>query len=336
MGLPSVFYLIKSDVGRISFSNKDRSYKVMRAVFFLTLILPEQNVPIMKRTLLYFGIALLAVACANDDGESCSVPVATEKNATPFTNGCGMAVSKSGRIAITVYNGGYGQPGAVHVYKDYDALLIDDRQTSLVVTAPEAVAFDSQENLYVAETEAVAGVKVYQSNDYYFVLNRTIQIGFNNPRGLAIDDQDRLYVCDDGNGRVVLFNNPLTSDEHGIAQGFGGGIKGIAVKGDRLYVTNYGLNRVSQFRITPGDEMAVVGTGEATVEKATDISLSSNKIVVTSFDTGKMTLFSDCDFSNENKKEFSLGSCFGTAFLKGGKLLGAFYNEDVIKEIAVK
>lgn len=289
----------------------------------------------MKKTFLFFGIALLVISCSGDDADGCATANASEKATTPFNNACGMAVSKTGRIAITIYNGGYGQPGEVQVFENLAALKANDPQTTLAVTAPEAVAFDSDENLYVAETEAVAGVKVYQSNDYYFILNRTIQIGFVNPRGLAVDSQDRLYVCDDGNGRVVRFNDPLTNNEFVELDGLGAGVKGIALNGNKLYVTNYALNRVTQLEIGPGDEMAAVIVGEANVEKATDVATKGNKVVVTSFDTGKMTLLSNCDFSDENKKEFSFGGCFGTAFLSGGKLLGAFYAEDVVKEVSV-
>ncbi|MBD3582991.1 NHL repeat-containing protein [Flavobacterium selenitireducens] len=289
----------------------------------------------MKKILLCLAAALSLISCSGDDAAGCDAANASEKAATPFANGCGMAVSRTGRIAITVYNGGYGQAGTVQVFKNLAALKANDPQTTLMVTAPEAVAFDSDENLYVAETEAVAGVKVYQSNDYYFILNRTIQVGFVNPRGLAVDSQDRLYVCDDGNGRVVRFNNPLESNDFVELDGMGAGVKGIAINKDKLYVTNYNLNRVTQLEIGPGAEMAAVVTGEAEIEKATDVTTKGNKVVVTSFDSGKMTVLSNCDFSDEIKKEFSFGGCFGTAFLSGGKLLGAFYAEDAVKEISV-
>ncbi|RZJ72883.1 hypothetical protein [Flavobacterium sp.] len=289
----------------------------------------------MKKMLLLFGISVLTLACSGDDGGGCGVANASEKTSSAFQNGCGMAVSPRGRIAVTVYNGGYGQPGQVKIFENLAALKANDVQVTLEVTAPEAVAFDSEENLYVAETEAVAGVRVYNSNDYYFILNRVIQLNFVNPRGLAVDSEDRLYVCDDGNGRIVRFNNPTTSNDFVELTNQGAGVKGIAISGNKMYVTNYGLNRVTAYEIGPDAAVINATLGFVTVEKATDISAKGNKIVVTSFDTGKITVLSGCDFSDANKKEFGLGQCFGTAFLNGGKVLGAFYAEGLVTELAV-
>lgn len=290
----------------------------------------------MKKLVCVLGLGAAMLSCSSDEDGGCGLAKASEKAGTPFTNGCGIAVSKSGRIAITVYNGGYGQPGEVRIYESYADLKAGNVQNTLEgVTAPEAVVFDSDENLFVAETEAVAGIRVYNSNDYYFLYSRTIQIGFNNPRGLAIDDQDRLYVADDGNGRIVRFDEPMTSDANIQLNNIGTGLKGIAIAGNKMYVTNYNLNNVTAYEL--GQETVIdANLGQVAVQGATDVSAKGNKVVVTSYATGKMTVLSGCDFSADKKNEYdAFGPCYGTAFVNGGKLIGAFYGQASVKEIGI-
>jgi hypothetical protein len=170
-----------------------------------------------------------------------------------FTNPCGFAVSPTGQVAVSAYNGGYGTLGKVIIYKSIGGFLHNESvavfYTYNNAKAPEALVFDKDGNLYIAETEGTAGITVLKRGATSYSKVKTIQGGFSNPRGMAFDDQGRLYLCDDGNNRIVRFNAPLTSNTSTTVITGLGAPKGIAYVENRLYVAEYSGNRLSEWQV---------------------------------------------------------------------------------------
>ena len=184
-----------------------------------------------------------------------------------FQHPCGIALSpKTGELAVSAYPGGYAQKGDVAVFASLGAFLTQNQAATFVYSdakAPEALAFDKDGNLFIAETEGTAGITLLKkgTGGGYTKL-KTIQGGFNNPRGMAFHPDGSLFLCDDGNGRVVRFKNPIASDAFlPVITGLGSP-KGIAYSNNSLFIAEYSSNRISQWTIdsfsTPVATVAVV------------------------------------------------------------------------------
>ena len=120
---------------------------------------------------------------------------------------------------------------------------VDGSSTNIDMCAPAGVAVDSAGNVYVADdlnnrvleyntplTTDVTADGVYgQSGD--FTANNCDSDTFDgsstnldmcNPLGVAVDPSGNLYVVDQGNGRVLEYNTPLTNAAANAVFGQGG------------------------------------------------------------------------------------------------------------------
>jgi len=291
----------------------------------------------MKNLKYLFLLAVVAFSCSDDDEKSdntdgCKLLGLTETHSAAANNPCAIAVSPAGYIAISEYNGGYGTLAKIRIYTSYDNFKNGTVKTELTAVSPEAMVFDSDNNLYVSETEQIAGIKVFDHiGDGAFTHKKTIQDNFNNPRGLAFDAQGRLYMANDGTGQIFKFDDPFNSNAYVPIGSWLTGIKGLAINGNIMYVANYITNVVTR-NILKSDGTLERIDDSLTLAKATDISVNGNTIVVTSHDNSTITVFSNCDFSDENKSNYSdKGKIFGTAFLNSGSILAADFGLDKAK-----
>ncbi len=185
--------------------------------------------------------------------DTCSRPEREAGPARYFQHPCGIAVSpKNGEVAISAYSGGYALKGDVIVFASLAAFLTQNQAATYVykeAKAPEALAFDKDGNLFIAETEGTAGITILKKMQVGYYPLKTIQGGLNNPRGMAFDNAGNLFLCDDGNNRVVRFRAPLTSDVYEPVITGLGSPKGIAVSNNRLFIAEYSGNRISQWKI---------------------------------------------------------------------------------------
>ena len=292
----------------------------------------------MKRVSIFIA-ALLLTACSKDDNTNpavnlCALPLPSAQSTNDVSNPCAIAVSSSGLIAVSAYNGGYGAAADIKIYTNLQNFKAGIVKSTLNAIAPEAMAFDSDNNLYVAETEQIAGIKVYDHiGDGAFSYKKTIQDDFNNPRGLAFDAEDRLFLADDGTGRIIRFDDPFNSNSHVTLGNWDVGIKGLAIQGNVMYVTNYNTGSVSRNTLKADGSIDTL-THAINFEKATDVSFSGTRVIVSSYDTGKVVVCSECAFGDSNKVVYNnFGKIFGTAFANNGLLLAATYDLDKVTQI---
>ncbi len=291
-----------------------------------------------KITIFILGFIFLN-SCSGDDSStpqqpSCDKLSLNSVSDNNFAKTCGIAIDHNGTIAISTYNGfteGYGAEANIYLASNLSNLFAGNYMQVLVATAPEALAFDKDGNLYVSETEAVAGIKVFKKEGNDYIHHKTIQSGFNNPRGLAFDNQNRLYLADDGNGRIVRFNDPFSSNDFEIIATPGVGVKGVAINGDYLYVANFNQGTVSQSKIESDGSLGLE-VAKINVDQAIDVSANDGKIVITSYEKGSSVLVRACNFTNEGKTEyFDLGKTFGTIILDDSSVLCAVFGDGKIK-----
>ncbi len=300
----------------------------------------------MKNLKQYFIIYLsvLLGACSSDDESSppiddnnpeptvCNIPDLMLLFSRSSLNPCGIAVSNDGRIAITTYNGfenGYGAPGVTKIWSSYT--VFSANQPPLLTfdnIAAEGATFDASGNLYIAETEQVAGIAVYLKNQNGYTYSHTIQGNLNNPRGI-IFDQDKLYIADDGNGRVVSVQN-ASSPEYVIQPEFptNGSVKAIAADQNYFYYVQFVENRVVKRPKADGE------TQNINVTNPVDIILHEGNLYITSPTTHKLTIVSAGIFSEECLETFDdYGASFGTAYYPGVGLLLAAHDNDEIRTL---
>ena len=255
-------------------------------------------------TLLIAGLSLLASCSGDDDNpapDACALANLTPQSTYNQNNPCAIAVSPNGMIAVSEYNG-YQAAALIRIYTSYDNFKNGVVRSSLNATSPEAMAFDADNNLYVSETELVAGIKVFDHvGDGAFAVKKTIQDDFVNPRGLAFDGQGRLFLADDGTGRIIRFDDPFNSNNHATIGSWDQGVKAVAIQGNIMYVANYNTSTVSRNVLKADGTLEIINAG-VEFEKATDLSFNGNRVIITSFDTGKMAILSDCNFGESNMR----------------------------------
>jgi len=259
------------------------------------------------------------------------------------TNPCGIAVSASGKVAITEYKQPYGSNGTTKIWNSYSDLLTQKAPAQTFVNVgAEAVAFDRNENLYVTETEQTARIMVYKKNringvDSYQYL-RAIQEGFINPRGIAFDSQNRLYLADDGKDRLLRFNDPLNSSTFSIVAAVFGNPKGLAIANDTLYLTGYNTNRLFKSALTATGGLA--GTIIVNTAQPVDVAVYGNIAAVAAPGGSRITLFnnyqmrtSEAAYTGCTKELKGTGDIYGLAFVKTAKgygLLAAHYAQNKV------
>lgn len=268
----------------------------------------------------------------NPDNGANSVPQLRATASVALTNPCAIGVSQSGKIAITEYKQPYGSVGTTKIWNNYSDLMTNKAPAfTLQNIAAEAVAFDKDDNLYVVETEQTAAIKVYKK----VTLNgldrydpwKTYQGGFSNPRGIAFDSRNRLYLADDGNDRLLRFNNPFENGTNTIVAGTFGNLKGLAIVNDILYTTGYTSNRLFKSDLT-----AAGGLNETFIisgmNKLVDVATNGDLVAVSSPENSTITLLkasslkTEESYSGKSTQIKSTGAIYGLAFIKtsDGKL----------------
>lgn len=290
------------------------------------------KIPFPDSLLRFFILVLLiAFSCSKkaspDQNNSCAIPELKPTSGVAFNHPCGVAVSRSGLVAVNEYNGfeQYGSLGKTSVYRNYsDFLTKAPPLAQFDSRGAEALAFDNNENLCVAETEQVAGIAVYQKVIQGGVVSfnwiRTIQGGFNNPRGLAFDSHNRLYIANDGVGNIVRLDDPVNNSGQHIIGQISKGIKGLATDRDTLFCTSYNDNSILLLPLKTDGTLGEIIHHSITIQKPVDIAATAKLFAVSSPETGKITLYDRNGFVNGDytacTKEINLGkNTFGLALI---------------------
>ncbi|TCD28574.1 hypothetical protein EZ456_04070 [Pedobacter psychrodurus] len=275
--------------------------------------------------------------------DTCGIPDLQLTASVDVSNPCGLAVSASGKVAITEYKQPYGSTGITKVWNSYSDLLAKKAPAqSFQSVGAEAIAFDNNENLYITETEQNARIVIYKMatvngvKTYQYL--RVIQEGFVNPRGIAFDSKNRLYLADDGKDRLLRFNDPLNSSSMSVVAGVFGSPKGLAIANDTLYLTGYSSDRLYKYGLT-----AAGGLGKSVVvslPKLVDVATYGNIVAGASPGNKRITLLnsnqiqtSEVTYSGCTKTLSGTGDIYGLAFVKtttGYGLLAAHYNQNKI------
>lgn len=293
-------------------------------------------------------LLLSFMACKKDkktnpgeDGNT--VPEMRAIASATLANPCAIAVSKSGKIAITEYKNGYGLAGTTKIWNSYTDLMANKAPAQTWQNiAVEAAAFDIDENLYIVETEQTAALKVYlkstQNGIDTYLLSKTHQAGFNNPRGIAFDSQNRLYMADDGNNRLIRFTDPKNSAAFVAVPGVTQSLKGISIINDKMFITSFDGNGLYKADITPiGGLNQPLKTG---MSKVVDVSTYQNLVAISSPNNSTITIINSNDFkaednySGKSTQIKSTGAIYGVAFVKttDGKfgLLAAHHGQNKV------
>lgn len=276
-------------------------------------------------------LLLSFIACKKDKktnpGEDVNaVPELRAIASIALTNPCAIAVSQSGKIAITEYKQSYGSVGTTKIWNSYTDLMANKAPAfTLQNIAAEAAAFDKDDNLYVVETEQTAAIKVYKKVtvgglDRYDPW-KTYQGGFNNPRGIAFDSKNRLYLADDGNDRLLRFNTPYDNGIFAVVAATFGNLKGLAIASDTLYITGYTRNLLYKSDITAAgglNEKYILGG----MNKVVDVATNGNFVAVASPENSTITLLkasvfkTEDNYSGKTTQIKSTGAIYGVAFVK--------------------
>lgn len=279
----------------------------------------------------------------NEQSDTCGIPELQLTASADVSNPCGLAVSASGKVAVTEYKQPYGSTGITKIWNSYSDLLAKKAPAqSFQSVGAEAVAFDNNDNLYITETEQNARIVIYKKNTVNGVSTyqylRIIQEGFINPRGIAFDSKNRLYLADDGKDRLLRFNDPLNSSTMTVLAGVFGSPKGLAIANDTLYLTGYSSDRLYKYGLT-----AAGGLGNSVIvslPKLVDVASYGNVVAVASPGNKRITLLNsnqiqttDVNYSGCTKTLTGTGDIYGLAFVKtstGYGLLAAHYNQNKI------
>ena len=162
-----------------------------------------------------------------------------------------------------------------------------DRLTTAKFNRPVGLAFDSSQNLYVADSNNDAIREIDPTSGLVSTVAGTLGVPgssgdlgpattakLNDPEAIAIDKYDEIYIADAGNCRVRWIDgastmNPLAGTTCGYS-GDGGDaslaqfshLTGLAVDPDlNVYVSDTGNNRVREIGIADTKVTTVAGTG---------------------------------------------------------------------------
>ena len=200
-----------------------------------------------------------------------TIGITTNQIGRGFTNPYDVAIDKNGRIFV-LNRADPARTNAVRVgIMTWDEEYLGEFAVGYgsgdgQLAWPVAMAFDSQDRLYVTD-EQLHRISVFDSSGTY--LSRWGELGteegqLNGPAGLAIDPEDNLYVVDQYNHRVQKFASDgrylLQWGEEGGGEGQFNLPWGVAVdeQGD-VYVADWRNDRIQKF--TP-DGKFVASFGE--------------------------------------------------------------------------
>jgi len=172
---------------------------------------------------LLFAIGILGLSACKKS-KTVTIPAVTKSNFSTY-HPCGVAVSLSGKIAVSTYEGDT-KDGIVAIWNSYLDFNNDKPAAySYFIKDPEAVAFDANNNLFIADTY---DSKVYFTTDLSKPAQDFFYIGNGadsptNPRGMTFDSRGNLYVmCENlnpsANSYVQIVSNPTLSSRTFIKQ----------------------------------------------------------------------------------------------------------------------
>ncbi|KQM77163.1 hypothetical protein ASE74_18060 [Pedobacter sp. Leaf216] len=275
--------------------------------------------------------------------DSCGIPEFQSTTVVDVSNPCGLAVSKSGKVAVTEYKQPYGTIGTTKIWNSYSDLLAKKAPVqTLQSVGAEAIAFDNEENLYITETEQNARIVIYRMKTVNGISSyqywRIIQEGFINPRGIAFDSKNRLYLADDGKDRLLRFDDPLNNSNLSVVAAVFGSPKGLAIANDTLYITGYSTDRLYKYSLT-----ATGGLGKGVIvslPKLVDVAAYGNIVAVASPGNKRITLLNsnqiqttESNYTGCTKTLTGTGDIYGLAFVKtptGYGILASHYNQNKI------
>jgi hypothetical protein len=195
--------------------------------------------------------------------------------------------------AISAGNGAtanslFGQSNFLSTSAGVSATKFGDTSGSTPPNNPWAIAVDSSDNLWIADTpnnrllrfddaasaQPGAGASIVLGQSSFTSSGAsTTQTGFSSPVGLEFDTVGRLYVADISNHRVLIFENPSTLSYAAPASfvlgqsNFTSAMSGTTVNqlhspfgiayftGGYLWVGDQGNNRALSYAITPGQAL---------------------------------------------------------------------------------
>ena len=206
-------------------------------------------------------------------------------------------VADTGNHRIRRIAAGTTVGGAVSTFAGSAAMGSADNATATMASfnAPQGIAVDSDNNVYVADTgnhvirriaagTTVGGaVSTFAGSTMGFADNATAtDAQFKAPQGLAVDSDNNVYVADTGNHRIRRIaagsttGDAVTTVAGGGTAGFMDGAptaaqfnspRGIAVRGTTIYVsdtTNHRIRRIGAQATTPPPPVStLVGSGTA-------------------------------------------------------------------------
>lgn len=197
---------------------------------------------------------------------------------------CGIAISRGGKVAITTYEGDQAD-GSLLIWESYnDFKTGKTAKYEYKINDPEAVVFDNNEALYVADTYngTIYYLKTIKdgpgrfyrvvggSASYFVDASGNANSATNwNPRGLAVDASNNLYVMCENlqrsnlKSRIIKITNPTSASPtrttmSGSDQSDNNAI-GVAVYGNTLYATDLKSNQVKKYTIN-GNSLSLVKT----------------------------------------------------------------------------
>jgi DNA-binding beta-propeller fold protein YncE len=160
---------------------------------------------------------------------------------------------------------GVDSSGNVYVadYGNHRIQKFDSRGNYLAeisgVGSPTDVAVDASDNVYISDE---SGNRILKYDSSFTLITTLGSYGngdyqFDNSTGVTLDASDEfLYVADNGNNRIMKFNSSLSDPGSYVmqwgAKGAGSGQFDSPVKVaidlfGRLYVTDFGNNRIQEF-----------------------------------------------------------------------------------------
>lgn len=311
-----------------------------------------------KNTIWIYPMALMAILLMFSIGckkkkaaDTTSECVAVGNTGVSYTSGfdrpVGIAFSPAQKVVVTEFHGMnpdgtgyvYGSPGAVKIYNSTANFYTNIPDVSIpfaiINNGPEAVVFDANENLYIAETENTAGISIFQPP--YAIKLKTIWNGFNNPRGIALDGSGNLYVADDGNGKIVKISNPLGVDAESDLITALISPKAVAIAGTYIFIAEYDGNRVTKYNIA--SPAASVETYN--IDHPIDLHvsgcmlyISTHGVNVGGYGSSKVVAVATGNMNAGVQKEYTgfTGIIFGIATDQAGNLFISDFSEGKIRK----
>jgi len=180
---------------------------------------------------------------------------------TGLDHPAGIAIAPNGRLFVAIWgndgnDGNAYRQGAVWSWPNAAALLAGNAPDVVLgqsgaaqISNPEAVAVDSSNRLYVADTYKHR-VLVYNSvtttgQQPNFIFgsqgnSSALENKFQFTRGMAVDGQNHLFVTDTFNNRVLVYNLPIASNNPTPIAQFSGlsGPRAVAARGTDVYIAD--------------------------------------------------------------------------------------------------